>query len=196
MLVLGGACDDGRAPTSPTGGQAVIALENVVASATKRVAVLTEPFSYQVSLSLRETGGTSATISQVTTILSEASGATTENQLSATEAFGTTRIAANGTLADWSRIRVVLMQSGDALTGGLITRDGRRFPVSGCVSCEWAPSLAIGGLGWIEAAWAPSENNRRAKYYKLTAAGRKALKTETAQWQRLSTAISLVVKPS
>ncbi|HEV8365754.1 MAG TPA: PadR family transcriptional regulator [Gemmatimonadaceae bacterium] len=50
--------------------------------------------------------------------------------------------------------------------------------------------------GWIEAEWAPSENNRRAKYYKLTAAGRKALKTETAQWQRLSTAISLVVKPT
>jgi PadR family transcriptional regulator PadR len=49
--------------------------------------------------------------------------------------------------------------------------------------------------GWIEAEWAPSENNRRAKYYKLTAAGRKALKTETAQWERLSTAISLVVKP-
>ena len=50
--------------------------------------------------------------------------------------------------------------------------------------------------GWIEAEWAPSENNRRAKYYKLTAAGRKALKTETAQWQRLSKAISLVVKPA
>lgn len=50
--------------------------------------------------------------------------------------------------------------------------------------------------GWIEAEWAPSENNRRAKYYKLTAAGRKALKTETAQWERLSTAISLVVKPA
>ena len=50
--------------------------------------------------------------------------------------------------------------------------------------------------GWIEAEWAPSENNRRAKYYKLTAAGRRALKTETAQWHRLSTAISLVVKPA
>jgi PadR family transcriptional regulator, regulatory protein PadR len=49
--------------------------------------------------------------------------------------------------------------------------------------------------GWIEAEWAPSENNRRAKYYTLTAAGRKALRTETAQWERLSTAISLVVKP-
>ncbi len=49
--------------------------------------------------------------------------------------------------------------------------------------------------GWISAEWALSENNRRAKYYKLTAAGRKALKTEMAEWERLSAAISLVVKP-
>lgn len=50
--------------------------------------------------------------------------------------------------------------------------------------------------GWIEAEWGPSENNRRAKYYKLTAAGRKALKIETAQWERLSSAISMVVRPA
>ena len=49
--------------------------------------------------------------------------------------------------------------------------------------------------GWIDAEWAPSDNNRRAKYYKLTAAGRKALKAETAQWERLSAAISMVVRP-
>jgi transcriptional regulator len=49
--------------------------------------------------------------------------------------------------------------------------------------------------GWVAAEWAPSENNRRAKYYRLTAAGRKALKAETAQWTRLSAAISLIVKP-
>jgi transcriptional regulator len=49
--------------------------------------------------------------------------------------------------------------------------------------------------GWIDAKWASSENNRRAKYYRLTSAGRKALKAETAQWDRLSAAISLVVRP-
>jgi PadR family transcriptional regulator PadR len=49
--------------------------------------------------------------------------------------------------------------------------------------------------GWIESEWAVSENNRRAKYYTLTSSGRKALKTETAQWERLSAAISLIVKP-
>jgi transcriptional regulator len=50
--------------------------------------------------------------------------------------------------------------------------------------------------GWIDAEWAPSENNRRAKFYRLTPAGRRALKAETAQWERLSAAISLVVRPS
>ena len=50
--------------------------------------------------------------------------------------------------------------------------------------------------GWIDAKWGESENNRRAKYYSLTGAGRRALKKESARWDRLSTAISLVVKPT
>jgi|SRR5205809_769614 len=50
--------------------------------------------------------------------------------------------------------------------------------------------------GWIEAEWGESENNRRAKYYALTRAGRKAMAQEAAQWERLSTAISLIVRPS
>jgi len=48
--------------------------------------------------------------------------------------------------------------------------------------------------GWISSEWAVSENNRRAKYYKLTRAGRKALEQEAAQWERLSAAISLIVR--
>lgn len=48
--------------------------------------------------------------------------------------------------------------------------------------------------GWIAAEWKESENNRRAKYYSLTAAGRKQLKAELASWERLSNAIGLVVK--
>jgi PadR family transcriptional regulator PadR len=47
--------------------------------------------------------------------------------------------------------------------------------------------------GWISSKWAISENNRRAKYYTLTKAGRKAMEQEAAQWDRLSTAIALVV---
>ncbi|MFL6465295.1 MAG: PadR family transcriptional regulator [Bryobacteraceae bacterium] len=48
--------------------------------------------------------------------------------------------------------------------------------------------------GWIQAAWKESENNRRAKYYSLTAAGRKQLKAELDHWRRLSGAISLVIE--
>ena len=48
--------------------------------------------------------------------------------------------------------------------------------------------------GWIKAEWRPSENNRRAKFYSLTRAGRRQLETETASWDRLSTAISQVVR--
>jgi PadR family transcriptional regulator PadR len=47
--------------------------------------------------------------------------------------------------------------------------------------------------GWIEAEWKVSENNRRAKYYALTHAGRQALAKEAENWERLSAAISLIV---
>ena len=47
--------------------------------------------------------------------------------------------------------------------------------------------------GWIEAEWKVSETNRRAKYYSLTRAGRKALAGEAANWERLSGAISAIV---
>jgi PadR family transcriptional regulator, regulatory protein PadR len=43
--------------------------------------------------------------------------------------------------------------------------------------------------GWLTSNWQPSENNRRAKYYQLTKAGRRQLGQETAQWQRISMAI-------
>ena len=48
--------------------------------------------------------------------------------------------------------------------------------------------------GWIEAEWKPSENNRKAKFYALTRAGRKQLEKESANWGRLSQAITHVVK--
>ena len=47
--------------------------------------------------------------------------------------------------------------------------------------------------GWISSSWGVSENNRKAKFYKLTAAGRKQLGVETANWERLSAAINLVL---
>jgi PadR family transcriptional regulator, regulatory protein PadR len=48
--------------------------------------------------------------------------------------------------------------------------------------------------GWMKAEWKDSENNRRAKYYSLTAAGRKRLKAELENWHRLSDAIGLVIE--
>jgi PadR family transcriptional regulator, regulatory protein PadR len=48
--------------------------------------------------------------------------------------------------------------------------------------------------GWITAEWKPSENNRRAKFYSLTRLGRRRLGKEAANWDRLSTAISGVVR--
>jgi PadR family transcriptional regulator, regulatory protein PadR len=48
--------------------------------------------------------------------------------------------------------------------------------------------------GWITAAWKVTENGRRAKYYSLTRLGQQALQRESANWDRLSGAISRVVK--
>jgi PadR family transcriptional regulator, regulatory protein PadR len=48
--------------------------------------------------------------------------------------------------------------------------------------------------GWITADWGVSETNRRARFYRLTAAGRRRLERERADWERLSAAISLVLR--
>ena len=47
--------------------------------------------------------------------------------------------------------------------------------------------------GWIAAEWGESENKRKAKYYRLTAAGRKQLKSERKEWKRLAVAIADVL---
>ena len=48
--------------------------------------------------------------------------------------------------------------------------------------------------GWIAAEWGTSDSNRRAKYYQLTSAGRRQLIAETESWDRLTTAVSLVLR--
>lgn len=48
--------------------------------------------------------------------------------------------------------------------------------------------------GWISAEWGKSDNNRRAKYYSLTRAGRRQLEEETAIWERIHRAITLVLQ--
>lgn len=81
---------------------------------------------------------------------------------------------------------------GWAIAQRLALRSGDQLKVS---QGSLYPSLhKLEQAGWIEAEWKASENNRRAKFYRLTASGRKALKAETAEWERLSAAISLVVR--
>ena len=48
--------------------------------------------------------------------------------------------------------------------------------------------------GWIKAEWGASDNNRRAKYYELTRAGRRQLELESAAWDKLTAAVALVMK--
>jgi PadR family transcriptional regulator, regulatory protein PadR len=50
--------------------------------------------------------------------------------------------------------------------------------------------------GWIASFWGTSENNRKAKYYRLTREGRKQLAAETLRWQRLVTGIGRVLRPA
>ena len=47
--------------------------------------------------------------------------------------------------------------------------------------------------GWITAEWGASENNRRARFYSLTRAGRRQLTTEVSKWERLSAGVNLVL---
>ena len=50
--------------------------------------------------------------------------------------------------------------------------------------------------GWVRATWGTSDNNRRAKFYTLTAAGRRALSSESDYWQRVSAAVTRVMQTS
>lgn len=50
------------------------------------------------------------------------------------------------------------------------------------------------GKGWVETEWGSSENNRQAKFYRLTRAGRKQLAHETATWERVAAAVALVLE--
>jgi len=50
--------------------------------------------------------------------------------------------------------------------------------------------------GWIASFWGTSENNRRARYYRLTPAGRKQLAAQTARWEEVVHAIGRILKPA
>lgn len=57
------------------------------------------------------------------------------------------------------------------------------------------PSLhRLEDQGWLDAEWGTSDNNRRAKFYRLTAAGRRQLAVETQTWQRYAHAVQLLLR--
>ena len=59
------------------------------------------------------------------------------------------------------------------------------------------PALCrLEGRGWIKGEWSVSDANRRARFYSLTAAGRRRLAVETAEWAKLSATINLMLKPT
>jgi PadR family transcriptional regulator, regulatory protein PadR len=69
----------------------------------------------------------------------------------------------------------------EQLTGGtFVVQPGSLFPAL----------HRLEEAGWLDSDWQPSENNRRAKYYKLTRAGKKQLGEETAQWNKIALAIA------
>lgn len=90
------------------------------------------------------------------------------------------KIVALEPLNGWSISLRLRQISGDVLQ----VSDGSLYPALHKLEQE----------GWIAAEWRPSENNRRAKFYSLTRLGRKQLEKEAADWDRLSGAITQVVK--
>ena len=90
------------------------------------------------------------------------------------------KILALEPLNGWAISQRLKQVSGDVLQ----VSDGSLYPALHKLEQE----------GWIHAEWKPSENNRRAKYYSLTRLGRGKLNQESADWVRLSAAISRVVR--
>src|SRR5262245_62511362 len=56
--------------------------------------------------------------------------------------------------------------------------------------------LKLEQMGWVGSKWGASENNRRARYYSITRAGRKQLAAETANWSRATDIVERFLKPS
>jgi PadR family transcriptional regulator PadR len=60
----------------------------------------------------------------------------------------------------------------------------------------YASLVRLGQRGWIASEWGTSDNNRKAKFYSITKAGRKQLHTETAEWERISGIVGRVLRVS
>lgn len=90
------------------------------------------------------------------------------------------KILALEPLHGWAICQRLKLVSGDVLQ----VSDGSLYPALHKLENE----------GWIEAEWKSTENNRRAKFYALTPPGRRQLELQAADWERLSSAITHVVR--
>src|ERR1051326_4479584 len=91
------------------------------------------------------------------------------------------RILALGPYHGQAIARVIQQRSGDTL----LVDHGSLYPAL----------QRLEDRGWIKGAWGTSENNRRARFYSLTAAGRKQFASETGRWNRLVDSIARVLAP-
>jgi transcriptional regulator len=90
------------------------------------------------------------------------------------------RLLRSGSLNGWDIMQRIQLVSGEVLsiTPGALYPALHRLEERGLISAEWGPS----------------ENNRNAKFYELTAAGRKQLEAERKQWERFSGAVALILR--
>src|SRR5690242_21225065 len=91
------------------------------------------------------------------------------------------RILALGPYHGQGIARVIQQRSGDTL----LVDHGSLYPAL----------QRLEDRGWIKGEWGTSENNRRARFYSLTAAGRKQFASETSKWNRLVDSIARVMQP-
>jgi PadR family transcriptional regulator PadR len=87
-----------------------------------------------------------------------------------------------GPLHGWGIARRIEQISGDVLA----LNQGTLYPAL----------LRLQQMGWITSKWGASDNNRRARFYAITSAGKKQLAAETQNWERISGIIARFVKPA
>ena len=90
------------------------------------------------------------------------------------------RLLSSGSMNGWDIMQRIQLVSGEVLT----VTAGALYPALHRLEAR----------GLISAVWGPSENNRRAKFYGLTARGRKQLESQRKQWERFSDAVALVLR--
>ncbi|HEU4509276.1 MAG TPA: PadR family transcriptional regulator [Pyrinomonadaceae bacterium] len=90
------------------------------------------------------------------------------------------RLLSSGSMNGWDIMQRIQLVSGDVLT----VTAGALYPAL----------HRLESRGLISATWGPSENNRKAKFYGLTARGRKQLASQRKQWERFSDAVALVLR--